>query len=227
MNIFQNIFHFFLWKYYSGKLFGHKIVKVWTFGIRKTPKRCFHNFHSQKFKNNSNRYSCANTTPISKCHFQLFSRFHIFYVQTPTYCVWIIFSCQLNCIVKMIWLSLIMPLITSYLSWSRPPLLISTLLFPTLWCCSTIAVMTDVFTKRAKLFFLSQLPVSYKSWLSDSQLVAVRTIPWAKANLNYTAQALIISAGMTLTYVHIFYWLVLQLLIVWGVSDFMIRLIYR
>lgn len=27
------------------------------------------------------------------------------------------------------------------------------------------------------------------------QLVAVRTIPWAKANLNYTAQALIISAG--------------------------------
>ncbi|XP_019190653.1 PREDICTED: early nodulin-93-like isoform X3 [Ipomoea nil] len=27
-------------------------------------------------------------------------------------------------------------------------------------------------------------------------LVAVRTIPWAKANLNYTAQSLIISAGM-------------------------------
>ncbi|KAJ6854857.1 early nodulin-93-like [Populus alba x Populus x berolinensis] len=29
-------------------------------------------------------------------------------------------------------------------------------------------------------------------------LTAVRVIPWAKANLNYTAQALIISAGMIL-----------------------------
>jgi len=31
---------------------------------------------------------------------------------------------------------------------------------------------------------------------SNLQLAAVRVIPWAKANLNYTAQALIISAGM-------------------------------
>lgn len=38
------------------------------------------------------------------------------------------------------------------------------------------------------------------------QLTAVRTIPWAKANLNYTAQALIISAGK----VH-FYTLLLSL----------------
>lgn len=30
----------------------------------------------------------------------------------------------------------------------------------------------------------------------NSQLTAVRMIPWAKANLNYTAQALIISGGM-------------------------------
>ncbi|PIM98261.1 hypothetical protein CDL12_29260 [Handroanthus impetiginosus] len=32
------------------------------------------------------------------------------------------------------------------------------------------------------------------------QLVAVRTIPWAKANLNYTAQALIISAASIAAY---------------------------
>lgn len=63
----------------------------------------------------------------------------------------------------------------------------------------------DIIIKRKMLSFLSQLSVSYKSWLSDSQLVAVRTIPWAKANINYTGQALIISAGMTLTYVHIVY----------------------
>ncbi|KAK6782441.1 hypothetical protein RDI58_020237 [Solanum bulbocastanum] len=31
-------------------------------------------------------------------------------------------------------------------------------------------------------------------------LVAVRTIPWAKANLNYTAQALIISAASIAAY---------------------------
>ncbi|XP_051137287.1 early nodulin-93-like [Andrographis paniculata] len=31
-------------------------------------------------------------------------------------------------------------------------------------------------------------------------LVAVRTIPWAKANLNYTAQALIISAATIAAY---------------------------
>ncbi|XP_071726372.1 early nodulin-93-like isoform X1 [Rutidosis leptorrhynchoides] len=31
-------------------------------------------------------------------------------------------------------------------------------------------------------------------------LIAVRTIPWAKANLNYTAQALIISAGAFQTF---------------------------
>jgi hypothetical protein len=30
---------------------------------------------------------------------------------------------------------------------------------------------------------------------SNLQLAAVRMIPWAKANLNYTAQALIISGG--------------------------------
>jgi len=35
---------------------------------------------------------------------------------------------------------------------------------------------------------------------SNLQLAAVRMIPWAKANLNYTAQALIISAGMISTY---------------------------
>ncbi|KAI9106376.1 hypothetical protein K1719_021904 [Acacia pycnantha] len=31
-------------------------------------------------------------------------------------------------------------------------------------------------------------------------LVAVRTVPWAKANLNYTAQALIISAASIASY---------------------------
>ncbi|KAK3030213.1 hypothetical protein RJ639_038723 [Escallonia herrerae] len=31
-------------------------------------------------------------------------------------------------------------------------------------------------------------------------LIAVRVIPWAKANLNYTAQALIISAGSIAAY---------------------------
>ncbi|KAK3040954.1 hypothetical protein RJ639_029064 [Escallonia herrerae] len=31
-------------------------------------------------------------------------------------------------------------------------------------------------------------------------LIAVRVIPWAKANLNYTAQALIISAGSIAVY---------------------------
>jgi hypothetical protein len=35
-------------------------------------------------------------------------------------------------------------------------------------------------------------------FLLNLQLTAVRVIPWAKANLNYTAQALIISAGMIL-----------------------------
>jgi len=35
---------------------------------------------------------------------------------------------------------------------------------------------------------------------SNLQLTAVRVIPWAKANLNYTAQALIISSGMISTY---------------------------
>lgn len=32
--------------------------------------------------------------------------------------------------------------------------------------------------------------------LLHHQLVAVRVVPWGKANLNYTAQALIISAGI-------------------------------
>jgi len=36
------------------------------------------------------------------------------------------------------------------------------------------------------------------------QLTAVRVIPWAKANLNYTAQALIISAGMILISLEVF-----------------------
>ena len=31
-----------------------------------------------------------------------------------------------------------------------------------------------------------------------AQLVGCRVLPWAKANLNYTAQALIISAGTVL-----------------------------
>lgn len=34
---------------------------------------------------------------------------------------------------------------------------------------------------------------------TNSQLAAVRMIPWAKANINYTGQALIISAGMIST----------------------------
>lgn len=38
------------------------------------------------------------------------------------------------------------------------------------------------------------------------QFIAVRKIPWAKANLNYTAQALIVSAGMLLSiYIWIFF----------------------
>lgn len=35
---------------------------------------------------------------------------------------------------------------------------------------------------------------------SNLQLAAVRMIPWAKANLNYTAQALIISAASIASY---------------------------
>lgn len=41
--------------------------------------------------------------------------------------------------------------------------------------------------------------------LSKLQLTAVRTIPWAKANLNYTAQALIISGGKNDLYNIIFF----------------------
>lgn len=44
------------------------------------------------------------------------------------------------------------------------------------------------------------------------QLVGCRVIPWAKANLNYTAQALIISAG-TLYFSYIFVLLLLPYLI--------------
>ena len=36
------------------------------------------------------------------------------------------------------------------------------------------------------------------------QLIGVRTIPWAKAHLNYTAQALIISAGSSGFKVYVF-----------------------
>lgn len=36
--------------------------------------------------------------------------------------------------------------------------------------------------------------------LLHHQLVAVRVVPWAKANLNYTAQALIISAASIAAY---------------------------
>ncbi|KAI4380142.1 hypothetical protein MLD38_006365 [Melastoma candidum] len=36
--------------------------------------------------------------------------------------------------------------------------------------------------------------------VNENELVGCRTIPWAKANLNYTAQALIISAASIAAY---------------------------
>lgn len=42
--------------------------------------------------------------------------------------------------------------------------------------------------------------MSHKKWVGNEQLASVRMLPWARANLNPTAQALIISTVAGATY---------------------------
>lgn len=65
-------------------------------------------------------------------------------------------------------------------------------------CFFCLAVFTsDVEIKHCHSLCPSIHEFEFHSMINFStlQLTAVRMIPWAKANLNYTAQALIISAG--------------------------------
>lgn len=62
---------------------------------------------------------------------------------------------------------------------------------PRITCCSGPNLGH---TTRASFCICLMLFFSY----SYSQLGAVRLVPWAKKNINYTGQALIISAGMVL-----------------------------